>query len=88
MLPAVALKVVVAELAGTVMVAAGTGSNALLLESETVVPPAGLGPLSVTVQLVFPDVPKLAGLQAKEVSVVAADPGPVTVPPVPETAND
>ena len=79
---------VVAEPAGTVMVAAGTGSNVLLLESETAVPPAGLGPLSVTVQLVFPDVPKLVGLQDRELRDGAGDAGPVTVPPVAERAND
>lgn len=81
-----ALKVAVAEAAGTVIVAAGTGNNALLLESETVVPPAGLGPLRVTVQRVLPDMPTLAGLHSKEVRVGVGDPGPVTVPPVAETA--
>jgi hypothetical protein len=41
MLPAVELNVVVAEPAGTMMLAVGTGRKVLLLDRETAVPPAG-----------------------------------------------
>ena len=78
----------VAEPAGTVIVNAGTGSSALLPDSETIVPPAGLSPLNVTLQLVLPDEPKLVGLQANEVSVGPKKAGPVTIPPAPETVNE
>jgi hypothetical protein len=87
MLPATALKLVVAEPAGTVIVDIETGSRALSLDSETTVPPARLGEFSVTVQLVLPDVPKLVGLQDKEVSVGAEGAGPVTVDAGPVTVD-
>jgi hypothetical protein len=41
----------------------GTVTPALLLTSDTVVPPADAGPLSVTAQLAFPGATTLAGLQ-------------------------
>ena len=61
-----AVKVVVAEAAGTVTVDAGTGSNALVLESETVVPPAGATLLRATVQVALVPGDKIEGLQASE----------------------
>lgn len=82
-----ALNVVVAEPPGTVIVGPGTGSNGLLLESDTGVPPAALGPLSVTVQLVLPELPNVVGLQEKDVIVGTAGPDPVTVPPIAEMAR-
>jgi len=82
LLLAVALKVVVAEPAGTVIVDAGTGKSVLLLDNETVVPPVGLDPLSVTVQVVLAEVLRVFGLQDTEVRVGAATPPePVTTPP-------
>jgi len=71
-LPAVALKVVVGEPAGTVIVDAGTGSKLLLLASEIVVPPAGAAWLRVTVQVVWTPLAKLEGLHAKDESMPAA----------------
>jgi hypothetical protein len=41
MLPAAELNVVVAEPAGTMMLAVGTGRKVLLLDRETAMPPAG-----------------------------------------------
>ena len=61
-----ALKVVVAEPAGTVIVDPGTGSSALLLDKETAVPPAGAAWLRVTVQVVPAPVARLVGLQDSE----------------------
>jgi hypothetical protein len=87
MLPAITLKVAVVEPAGTVM-DLRAGSSALLLESATVVAPAGAAWLRFTVHVVpVPEV-KLAALQDKEVSVGAEGPGPETAPPVAETANE
>ena len=51
MLPAMAMKVVVDEPAGTV-VDLGAGSSVLLLDKETAVPPAGATWLKVTVHVV------------------------------------
>ena len=65
------LKVVVAEPAGTVIVGAGTGSSALLLDRETTVPPAGAALLRVTVQVEPAPEVRLVGLHASEVSVTA-----------------
>ena len=66
-----ALKVVVDEPAGTVIVDAGTGSSALLLDRETAVPPAGAALLRVTVQVEPAPEVRLVGLHASEVSVTA-----------------
>ena len=60
---------VVAEPAGTVIVAPGTGSSVLLLERETAVPPAGAAWLRVTVHVVPAAEAKLVGLHASEESV-------------------
>jgi hypothetical protein len=62
-LPAVAVNVVEVAPAGTVAESAETGSHILLLESETCFPPAGAGPLKVTVQVVITPEVKLLGLQ-------------------------
>ena len=64
-------QVVVAEPAGTVIVAAGTGSSALLLDSETAIPPEGAAWLSATVQVALAPEAKLVGLQDNEETVVA-----------------
>ena len=64
-----ALKVVVAEPAGIVIVDTGTGSSALLLDRETTVPPAGAALLRVTVQVVPAPEVRLVGLHVSEVSV-------------------
>jgi hypothetical protein len=88
MLAAVALKVAVAEPAGTVSVDARPGSSALLLDSETAIPPAGAAWLRFTVHVVLVPEVKLAALQDKELSVGVEGPGPVMVPPVAETANE
>lgn len=65
MLPAVALKVVVVAPADTVA-DAGTLSMALLLDSETVTPPAGAAADNVTVQVEVPLLPKVEGVQTTE----------------------
>ena len=65
-----ALKVVVAEPAGTVIEDPGTGSSALLLESETAAPPAGAASLRVTEQVVAAPEIKLADLQDSEEIVI------------------
>ena len=62
MLAAVALKVVVAEPAGTVTVDAGTGSSALLLDSETALPPEGAPAFRFTVHVALAPEVKLLGL--------------------------
>jgi hypothetical protein len=62
-LPAVAVNVVEVAPAATVTEPAETGSHILLLESETCVPPAGAGPLKVTVQVVVDPEVKLFGEQ-------------------------
>jgi hypothetical protein len=66
MLPAVELNVVVAEPAGTVMLAVGTGRKVLLLDRETAVPPAGAAWLRVKVQVVLAREIKLVGVQDNE----------------------
>lgn len=70
-LPAVTLKLAVAEPAGTVIVDAGTGRKLLLLASETVVPPAGAAWLNVTVQVVLAPAATVVGLHAREERVTA-----------------
>jgi hypothetical protein len=84
MAPAVAVKVAEVAAAGTV-IEATTGSKLLVLESETVVPPLGAAPLSVTVQVVLPELVIVEGAQDSELrdGAVAA---PVTVPPVTASA--
>jgi len=72
LLPAVALNVVVAEPAAIVIVGAGTGRNALLLDKETVMPPEGAAWLTVTVQVVLAPPAKVLGLHAREESVTPA----------------
>jgi hypothetical protein len=66
MLPAVALKLAVAEPAGTVTVDAGTGSNVFVLEREIVVPPAGATLFSATVHAALAPGVKTEGLQDSE----------------------
>ena len=66
MLPAVALKVLVAEPAGTVIVDTGTGSSALLLDRDTAVPLAGAALLRVTVHVVLAPELRLVGLHDSE----------------------
>lgn len=69
MLPAVTLKEEVTEPGGTLRVDVVSGSSVLVLESETVVAPAGDTVFTLTVQTVLaPDV-KVAGLHANEESV-------------------
>jgi len=63
---AVALNVVVAEPAGTVTVDVGTASSALLLESETTVPPVGAAWLRVTVHVVVAADARFVGVQDNE----------------------
>ena len=70
MLPAVALKVVVAEPAGTVSVDPGMGSSALLLAMETVVPPVGAALLRVTVHIAVALDAKSEGVHVREESVI------------------
>jgi hypothetical protein len=61
--PAVTVNVAEADLAGMLSEPTVTRSRALLLDSNTSVPPAGAAALSVTVQVVaIPDV-TLLGLQ-------------------------
>src|ERR1039457_1760963 len=77
MVPAVAVKVAVVDPAATAT-DPGTVSAAVLLDSATVPPPAFV---SVTVQLLMPPLPSVAGVQLKPAKVGGA--GAVTVPPVP-----
>jgi predicted nuclease with RNAse H fold len=72
MAPAMTVKVVEAAPAGTVTEAAGTGSKTLLLERETVVPPAGADLVRVIVQVLKPAEFKVVGLQDNDESVVDA----------------
>ncbi len=65
MLPAVAVKLVELEPAGTVTELAGTGRVELLLDSITSSPPAGAAALNVTVHVVAAPELKVAGLQAR-----------------------
>src|SRR5271156_4593535 len=69
--PAVAVKVVEVLLAGTVT-DAETGSAALLLESATVLPPAGAASFSVIVQVVETPEFRLVGLQARADTVAGS----------------
>ncbi len=71
MVPRLALKVVEALLAGTV-IDAGTVSAALLLETPTILPPAGAGWLSVTVQVEADPEFTLVGLQERAETSVGA----------------
>ena len=61
--PAVAANVVEVAPAGTVMEPGVIGNNALLLDTNTSVPPLGAAPVSVTVHRVAAAVIKLVGLQ-------------------------
>jgi hypothetical protein len=67
--PAVAVKVVAVEPAGTVREAAGTGNRAALLDNDTTMPPAGAVLLRVTVQVVALPEYSVAGLHASELRV-------------------
>jgi hypothetical protein len=69
-LPAVALKVVVAEPAGTVSVDPGMGNSALLLAMEMAVPPAGAALLRVTVHIAVAPDAKSEGVHVSEESVI------------------
>ena len=60
----------------------GTVTVALLLDSETVVPPAGAVPLSVTVQLAVPGPVTVPGVQLSELTA-RGELGSVMVPPDP-----
>ena len=68
-----ALKMVVAEPAGTAIVDTGTGSSALLLDREITVPPAGAALLRVTVQVVPAPEVRLVGLQDSEDRTTGTD---------------
>jgi hypothetical protein len=70
MLPAVAVKFIVVEPAGTVT-EAGTGSRALLLVRITVAPPLSAAPDSVTTQELDCPETRLVGLHAIFVNVGA-----------------
>lgn len=71
----------VAELdaAGTVT-EAGTVRLELVFVKDTLAPPVGALPLSLTVQVELLELPRLAGLQDSELTVGHAP--PVTTPPV------
>jgi hypothetical protein len=71
MVPRLALKVAEAVLPGTV-IEAGTVSTALLLDSPTVLPPAGAGWLRVTVQVEEAPEFTLVGLHASAETSVGA----------------
>ena len=62
MMPEVALKVI-EDIPTPIKTDAGTVSSALLLDSETVSPPAGAFLVSVTVQVLAAEDPRLVGLQ-------------------------
>ena len=66
-----ALKVVEAEPAGTVIVDTGTGNSALLLYSETAMPPASAALFRVTVHVVLTPEVKVVELHVSEESVTA-----------------
>ncbi len=70
MVPAVAVNVFVVAPAATVT-EAGTVRRALLLDSETVTPPAGAADDSVTVQVDTPLLGRLVCVQPSDVSVTA-----------------
>ena len=80
--PVVTLKVFEVEAAGTVT-DAGTVRLALVFDKDTLAPPVGALPLSVTVHVELLELPKLAGAQDSELTVGQAP--PVTTPPVVET---
>jgi hypothetical protein len=65
MVPAVALKVVEVDAAGT-LTEAGVVSRALLSESEMTVPPVGAAELKVTVQVLAAPEARVVGLHASE----------------------
>ena len=67
--PAVMMKVVVAEPAGTVIVDARPGSSALLADRETAVPPAGAAWLRFTVHVALAPEVRLVELHASEDTV-------------------
>jgi hypothetical protein len=71
MLPAVAVKVVVANPARTVA-DLRTGSSGLLLARATVVPPAGAALLRLTVQVALAPEIKLVGVQDNEDNTTGA----------------
>lgn len=79
--PAVAVKVVAAVPAGTV-IDPGTGSSLVLLDRATVAPPADANWLRETVQTVAP--PLLSEVGVHEIPVNVGN-GTVMVPPVPVT---
>ncbi len=64
--PARAVNVTLADPAGTVTEAAGTGNNVSLLDMDTTVPPVGAVLLNPTVQVVVAPEAKLVGLHASE----------------------
>jgi hypothetical protein len=77
--PVVTLNVVEVDAAGTVT-DAGTVRLELVFVKDTLAPPAGALPLSLTVQVELLELPRLAGLQDSELTVGQAP--PVTTPPV------
>src|SRR5271169_1813337 len=79
----VALKVAEVAAAATVT-DAGTVRVELVLVRVTVAPPAGAAPLRVTVQVEVPELFKVAGRQARDLTVGKSAAPPVTVPPVAE----
>ena len=72
MVPAVAVKLAEVAPATTVTVA-GTLRAGLLLDSPTLVPPAGAALVRVTVQALVAAEPKVVGLQVTEASATGAD---------------
>jgi hypothetical protein len=79
--PAVAVKWPVVELAATVALA-GTVRLTLLLVKLTTTPPAGAGPLNMTVHALVPGPVKEDGAHVRALTVTVA--GTVTVPPDPD----
>jgi hypothetical protein len=71
MVPAVALNVVDVDPAATV-IEAGTVSRPLLLESDTMAPPAGADWDNVTVQVDVTPLPKLDGAHDTELGTTGA----------------
>ena len=72
MLPAVAENEVEVAVAGTVTEGPGTGSEALLLDKDTTIPPAGAPWPNVIVHVVAPPELKLVGLHARDVRTTGA----------------
>jgi hypothetical protein len=72
MVPAVAVKVVETEPAGTVTELAGSESSALLLLTVTAAPPEGATFERLTMQMLETPVPRIVGEQAREERLTGA----------------